>query len=196
MDSGELVKMDLTADGDDENDMMTLVSKHDLEPDAGVFTIPVKAAKMSKTINDFIADNADSRYFVCNSRTGVRKATLAKVVEFCTHHNENPGLYCDLSELTKQQQQKQKNDIQHNTNKDEEVEIISNKIPHRDLLEWDQKFFNSLDKADLFRLINAADYLDIPLLLELSCRTVASMIKGKKAEQLAEEFKVPDGIVP
>ena len=40
----------------------------------------------------------------------------------------------------------------------------------------------------LFALITAADYLDIPYLIELGCAKVATMIKHKTPEQIKKTF--------
>ena len=40
-------------------------------------------------------------------------------------------------------------------------------------------------------MILAANYLDIKPLLDLTCTVIATMIRGKSAEDLASEFKIP-----
>lgn len=44
----------------------------------------------------------------------------------------------------------------------------------------------------LFELIKAANYLDIPELVEITCKTVANMIKGKSPEQIRDTFNIQD----
>ena len=58
--------------------------------------------------------------------------------------------------------------------------------------EWDTQFINEL-KADLwvlFETILAANFLDIKPLLELTCRTVAGMIKGKAPDEICKTFNI------
>ncbi|XP_063292267.1 S-phase kinase-associated protein 1-like [Pelobates fuscus] len=47
-----------------------------------------------------------------------------------------------------------------------------------DIPVWDQEFLK-VDQGTLFELILAANYLDIKGLLDVICKTVANMIKGK-----------------
>ncbi|CAN1337772.1 SKP1-like protein 1, partial [Linum perenne] len=44
--------------------------------------------------------------------------------------------------------------------------------------------FAKVDQATLFDLILAANYLNIKDLLDLTCQTVADMIKGKSPEEI------------
>lgn len=49
------------------------------------------------------------------------------------------------------------------------------------LQAWDTEFVK-VDQSTLFDLILAANYLNIKSLLDLTCHTVAQMIKGKTPE--------------
>ena len=61
--------------------------------------------------------------------------------------------------------------------------------------QWDQKFMQ-VDHEMLFEIILAANYLDIKALLDLSCMTVANMVKGKHAEDIRELFGIPNDFTP
>ncbi|GFH23189.1 uncharacterized protein HaLaN_20767, partial [Haematococcus lacustris] len=50
-----------------------------------------------------------------------------------------------------------------------------------DVKAWDAQFIN-VDKDLLFNLVLAANYLNIKSLLDLTCQTVAQLIKGKTPE--------------
>ncbi|XP_057559588.1 S-phase kinase-associated protein 1-like [Hippopotamus amphibius kiboko] len=52
---------------------------------------------------------------------------------------------------------------------------------------WDQEILK-VDQGTLFELILAANYLDIKGLLDVTCKTVASMIKGKTPEEIRKTF--------
>lgn len=57
-----------------------------------------------------------------------------------------------------------------------------------DITEWDGNFIK-VENEELFEVILAANYLDIKPLLDLGCKTVANMIRGKTPEQIREMFK-------
>jgi S-phase kinase-associated protein 1 len=67
------------------------------------------------------------------------------------------------------------------------VEVASSKEEKSrnedDLKAWDKDFIN-VDQATLFELILAANYLNIKNLLDLTCQTVADMIKGNSPEEI------------
>jgi len=64
-----------------------------------------------------------------------------------------------------------------------------------DIIPWDQTFCN-VDQATLFELILAANYLDIKPLLDLTCKTVANMIKGKTPEEIRKTFNIKNDFTP
>jgi S-phase kinase-associated protein 1 len=64
-----------------------------------------------------------------------------------------------------------------------------------DISEWDQKFLK-VDQKTLFELILAANYLDIKPLLDLTCKTVANMIKGKTPEEIRKTFNIVGDFTP
>lgn len=54
-------------------------------------------------------------------------------------------------------------------------------LEHPRTQHWDAEFVK-VDQSTLFDLILAANYLNIKGLLDLTCQTVAQMIKGKTPE--------------
>ncbi|KAG7967883.1 hypothetical protein I3843_08G122900 [Carya illinoinensis] len=64
-----------------------------------------------------------------------------------------------------------------------------------DLKAWDAEFVR-VDQATLFDLILAANYLNIKSLLDLTCQTVADMIKGKTPEEIRRTFNIRDDFTP
>lgn len=91
----------------------------------------------------------------------VLKPSLDKIIEWCKHH---------------------KNDAQ--VADDEETERRTDDIP-----TWDQEFLK-VDQGTLFELIMAANYLNIKRLLDLCCKNVANMIKGKNADEIRKTFNI------
>ncbi|XP_058225494.1 SKP1-like protein 1A [Rhododendron vialii] len=63
------------------------------------------------------------------------------------------------------------------------------------LKTFDAKFID-VDQGLLFDLILAANYLDIKSLLDLTCQTVADMIKGKTPEEVRRIFNIVNDFTP
>jgi S-phase kinase-associated protein 1 len=64
-----------------------------------------------------------------------------------------------------------------------------------DIIPWDKEFC-TVDQATLFELILAANFLDIKPLLDLTCKTVANMIKGKTPEEIRKTFNIKNDFTP
>ena len=82
----------------------------------------------------------------------VKSQVLQKVIEFCEHHLSEP-----MTEIEKPLKSQVMADV---------------------VQKWYADFVD-LEQVLLFELILAANYMDIKPLLDLTCATVASMIKGK-----------------
>ncbi|GAU37930.1 hypothetical protein TSUD_269450 [Trifolium subterraneum] len=72
---------------------------------------------------------------------------------------------------------------------------VEEKLSEEDLTKFDEEFVK-VDQATLFDLILAANYLDIKGLLDLTCKTVADMIKGKTPEQIRATFNIKNDFTP
>jgi S-phase kinase-associated protein 1 len=64
-----------------------------------------------------------------------------------------------------------------------------------EITPWEQQFC-AIDQATLFELILAANYLDVKPLLDLTCRSVASMIKAKTPEEIRKTFNIVNDFTP
>nr|AAT12490.1 Skp1/Ask1-like protein [Zantedeschia hybrid cultivar] len=93
---------------------------------------------------------------------------LAKVIEFCKKHVEIAALKADEGV---------------DRAADEELKV------------WDADFVK-VDQTTLFDLILAANYLNIKSLLDLTCQTVADMIKGKTPEEIRKTFNIKNDFTP
>ncbi|KAB8212930.1 E3 ubiquitin ligase complex SCF subunit sconC [Aspergillus novoparasiticus] len=98
----------------------------------------------------------------------VSEPVLKKVFEWCTHHKNGTSCVDDAD------------DSRHKT---------------MDIDEWDQKFMQ-VDQEMLFEIIMAANYLDIRGLLDVGCKTVANMIKGKSPEEIRKTFNIQNDFTP
>ena len=84
-------------------------------------------------------------------------------MEWCKHHKNDPI-----------------------TNDDDDTD---SRKKSTEIEDWDQKFM-AVDQEMLFEIILAANYLDIKALLDVGCKTVANMIKGKNPEEIRTTFNV------
>jgi len=99
----------------------------------------------------------------------VNETILKKVMEWCEHHvNDAPTAADDDTDTRK---------------KTTEID------------DWDQKFMN-VDQEMLFEIILAANYLDIKPLLDVGCKTVANMIKGKSPDEIRKTFNIQNDFTP
>ncbi|KAG1485929.1 hypothetical protein G6F47_013052 [Rhizopus delemar] len=64
-----------------------------------------------------------------------------------------------------------------------------------DIDEWDLNYME-VDQETLFDIILASNYLDIKQLLNLGCKTVANMIKGKTAEDIRRSYNITNDFTP
>uniref|UniRef100_A0ACD5YCS4 Uncharacterized protein n=2 Tax=Avena sativa TaxID=4498 RepID=A0ACD5YCS4_AVESA len=97
----------------------------------------------------------------------VSSKILSKVIEYCTKHVEKAA-----------------GEAERDT-----------KAAETELGTYDADFVK-VDQATLFDLILAANYLDIKELLDLTCQTVADMIKGKTPEEIRKTFNIKNDFTP
>lgn len=97
----------------------------------------------------------------------VNSKILAKVIEYCDYHVKAEA----------------KDEGGKAAKSEEEVKT------------WDTEFCK-VDQGTLFELILAANYLNIKSLLDLTCLTVANMIKGKTPEEIRKTFNIENDFTP
>jgi S-phase kinase-associated protein 1 len=66
---------------------------------------------------------------------------------------------------------------------------------HDDLKKWDAEFLE-VDQATLYGLIEAANYLNIKSLLDLTCQAIADMMTGKTLEEIRKTFDIVNDFTP
>lgn len=137
--------------------------------DNDVFDVDVEVAKASMTIKTMIDELGLNDEAEEVPLPNVNSAILRKVIEWAEHHKDDPAP----------------------TAEDEETrDRRTDDIP-----DWDQKFL-TVDQGTLFELIQAANYLDIKGLLDVTCKTVANMIKGKSPEEIRKTFNITNDFTP
>lgn len=128
-----------------------------------------EVAEMSRLVKEMLVDDDDDE--VANiPLPNINGKALAKVVEYCTYHVHNPA-----AEIEKP---------------------LKSKVMTEIVGQWDAKFIDDVDQEMLFSIILAANYLDIPCLLDLACAKVASMIKGCSAEEIRRTFNIVNDFTP
>ena len=132
------------------------------------FPVDVEIAKKSVTIKTMLEDLGIEEGEEAVPLPNVDAPILQKVIDWATQHRDDPSLP----------------EEDENTQK-KPVEIS----------EWDQDFLN-VDQSILFELILAANYLDIKGLLDVTCMSVANMIRGKSPEQIRQHFNIKNDFSP
>mmetsp|Transcript_8274 Transcript_8274/g.12037 ORF Transcript_8274/g.12037 Transcript_8274/m.12037 type:complete len:167 (+) Transcript_8274:99-599(+) len=147
----------------DEGGSVNLVSK---EGDS--YEVPLHVAKMSELVKTMMDEEGDDDVQEI-PLPNVKATVLQKVIEFCTHHREEP-----MNEIEKP---------------------LKSAIMSEVVQRWYADFV-SVEQVLLFELILAANYMDIKPLLDLTCATVASMIKGKTPEEIRQTFNIANDFSP
>ncbi|KAM3279271.1 hypothetical protein ACQJBY_046535 [Aegilops geniculata] len=154
-----------------EKKMITLKSS-----DGEEFQVEEAVAMELQTIRHMIEDDcADNGIPLPN----VDSKILSKVIEYCKKHVQaspkpaDSGAAADASSSTS----------------------TAAAAPAEDLKSFDAEFIK-VNQATLFDLILAANYLNIKGLLDLTCQTVADMIKGKTPEEIRKTFNIKNDFTP
>lgn len=132
------------------------------------FEVSVSVAKMSELVKSMMDDEGDEDVSEI-PLPNVKAAVLQKVIEFCTHYRSEPM-----------------NEIEKPLKSSVMAEVVQ---------RWYAEFVN-VEQVLLFELILAANYMDIKPLLDLTCATVASMIKGKTPEEIRRTFNIVNDFSP
>ncbi|GAP89793.1 putative SCF complex subunit Skp1 [Rosellinia necatrix] len=137
--------------------------------DDQIITVDKVVAERSLLIKNMLEDLGDAAVGQTIPIPNVSESVLRKVIEWCEHHRSDPP----------------------STNEDES----DNRKKTTDIEEWDQKFMQ-VDQEMLFEIILASNYLDIKPLLDVGCKTVANMIKGKSPEEIRKTFNITNDFTP
>jgi len=138
-----------------------------LSSDETSFEVEREIAEMSVTIRNMLEDIPETDTAI--PLPNVTGKIMQKVIEYCRYHKEHPSQGGD-----------------ENRKDDKRTD---------DIIPWDVEFCK-VDQATLFELILAANYLDIKPLLDLTCKTVANMIKGKTPEEIRKTFNIKNDFTP
>ncbi|MDI1491722.1 MAG: hypothetical protein OHK93_002932 [Ramalina farinacea] len=137
--------------------------------DGAEIVVEREVAERSVLIKNMMEDIGEQAMTEAIPIPNVNEAVLNKVIEWCNHHRADPP-----------------------TANDEDAD---SRKKTTDIEEWDQKFMQ-VDQEMLFEIILAANYLDIKALLDVGCKTVANMIKGKSPEEIRKTFNIQNDFTP
>ena len=137
--------------------------------DNEILEVDKDVAERSILIKNMVSDLGEETLNEAIPIPNVNYSVLKKVVEWCIHHRNDPAP----------------------TNEDDS----DSRKKTTDIDEWDQKFMQ-VDQEMLFEIILAANYLDIKQLLDVGCKTVANMIKGKSPEEIRKTFNIQNDFTP
>ena len=138
-----------------------------ISSDSQKFEISAKGAMRSELIKDSIEGSKDDHIeFNVNN---VKGDILKKVAEYLEHY------------------------------KNEEPKLCERPLPSANLKdcvdEWDFNFIN-IPLNDIFKIISAANYLNIQSLLELASAAFAASIKGKTSDEIRQMFDITNDFTP
>ncbi|KAK4065948.1 hypothetical protein Purlil1_13992 [Purpureocillium lilacinum] len=74
-------------------------------------------------------------------------------------------------------------------------EELDSRKKSNDIDDWDRRLIQ-VDQEMLFEIILASNYVDIKPLLDVGCKTVANMIKGKSPEGIRKTFNITHDFTP
>ncbi|EDW35857.1 GL16990 [Drosophila persimilis] len=137
--------------------------------DKEIFDTDQEIAKCSETIKTALEDLGDESDNSVLPLPNVNSLILKKVLHWATYHKDDAEL------------------AEEDENKEKRTDDISS---------WDADFLK-VDQGTLFELILAANYLNIQGLLDVTCKTVANMIKGGKSPQdIRDTFGITNDFSP
>ena len=144
-----------------------------------------------ETKTKIILVSSDGEKFEISYKAAQRSILLKNMIEEFPEEAEVP-----LEEIKSNILKKIKEYLEHYEN--EEPKEIERPLPSPNFKKcvnsWDYKYID-IDLEMLFELVNAVNYLDIEPLLELGSAKVASIIKGKTAEEIKKILNI-DVITP
>ncbi|CAN6200871.1 unnamed protein product [Urochloa humidicola] len=154
--------------GGEEEKTVTLVSS-----DGARFEVREAAASLSQTVRcmiDEVAAASGGGGGIAIPLPDLDARTLSIVLEYCNKHAPAAA--------------------------DPAAESSSAEAAAGEDLEWFDREFMNIDMGTLFSVITAADHLKVQGLLDLACKTIADMIKGKTAEEIRQTFGIVNDFTP
>ena len=119
---------------------------------------------MSKLIMDLLDDGEEEALEEDIPLAQVSTKYLELIIEYCQHYNFK----------------KTKTDI---------IAPLVSKVPKEFIKDpWELQFIAKFSEDELIDLIQAANYMNIPTIFELSCAMIASELKGKDFNEMKRRY--------
>ncbi|XVE93870.1 hypothetical protein REPUB_Repub01dG0231900 [Reevesia pubescens] len=146
---------------------------------------------MASTSKKILLKSSDGETFEVEEAVAVESQTIKHMIEDDCADNEIPLPNVTSKILSKVLEYCKKHVDAAAADKDKDKD----KTPDDEIKAWDADFVK-VDQNTLFDLILAANYLNIKNLLDLTCQTVADMIKGKTPEEIRKTFNIKNDFTP
>ncbi|CAH2045662.1 unnamed protein product [Thlaspi arvense] len=158
--------------------------------DGESFEVDETVARQFQIVAHMIEDDCVSKAIPL---TNVTADVLGKAIEYCKKHVEAGSVKEDEDEAGSVKEDV----VEAGSVKEGEVEAASSKEDeaNEELKTWDAEFIE-LDSATLFKLVLAANYLNIRGLLDLGCQKIADLIQDKKPEEVRQFFNIENDYTP
>ncbi|UJR20392.1 hypothetical protein I4U23_023523 [Adineta vaga] len=159
--------------------MMSNANMKVISTDGEEFNISYDIAKQSRLLHSYFDESFDEPIKL----PLVNASILKSVIDFCEHHKNDPE--AEISD------DDDDDDDNNNNITKKNVQELKQRKP---VSEWDRAFIQRFSVRDesLFDIVTAANYLDIPILLNTICKSIIYLIKGKTSEEIREIFKIAE----
>ncbi|KAK5004595.1 hypothetical protein LTR28_008695 [Elasticomyces elasticus] len=127
----------------------------------------IERSLLITNMTDDLGDAGQEPILIMN----VAEPVLRKILDWCEHHRKDHPA----------------------SNEDDDNADNRNKAT--DIVEWDQKFMR-VDQEMLFEIIVPANCMNTKALLDIGCKTVANMIKGKSPDEIRQTFNIQNDFTP
>lgn len=131
------------------------------------FEVDLEVAQQSVILSNMIEDTGQEGEIPLNN---LKTDTLKRIIDFCTHYKE-----AKLSPIEKP------------LKSDSLAEVVD---------KWYCDFMEIKKTDEIIELVIAANNLDIEPLTELACAKLATLIKGKTAEEIRKKFGIENDFTP
>ncbi len=144
-----------------------------ISQEGDIFEISFSLIHLSDLIHSLILNEKNEEDYENSPQeiplTNIKSSILALILQFVEYYSKDP-----MREIAKPLISTQMSDV---------------------VQEWYANYIN-IDQETLFELIEASNFLMIKPLLDLTCATVASMIKGKTPEEIRKHFNIVNDFTP